>query len=91
MCSGNAPPDNAADGHHAVSPSPTEVTAVLRFAAAYQPQLRALDLGRASEAEDALLVRTIVDSMNAHLGSELASRMDRYVKVQFKRNVKIIY
>jgi hypothetical protein len=80
-------------GEAGVSAPPKEedVSNMLRFIASYEVPLRTVDAGGiASRSEAIPLVRATVARMPTYLGHELAHQIDRYVKEQFKRRVKLV-
>jgi hypothetical protein len=67
-----------------------DVETLLRFEESYEARLRTLDTSGGSKSDEVALVAEIVGTMPYLLGQRLATKIDRYVKKQFKRNVKII-
>lgn len=74
-----------------VVPTDEGISNVLRFVASYEARLKDVDAGGlATRSAATPLIHGIVATMPKYLGGRLAHEVDRYVKEQFKRKIKII-
>lgn len=72
-------------------PSEADIIAMFGFIAVYEARLLSPDFTLKRMQDTLPEISVIVTTMPQHLGPELASKIDRYVKHQFKKQIKIIY
>lgn len=75
----------------AQKPVESEIAAVMRFVGSYQGQLQRPEFALKRMKDTLPEVARVVATMPDQLGADLAGKIDRYVKQEFKKQIKIIY